>query len=233
MSVVVDGHPVGVAATYAALLVVSLLLGSLVAERLEDPRRRRAALGAAIGSAALATALVVLHMQAPELSPDERGPIAALLASVAFSPAVVATVSGRRTVRDRAGLLTLGAIPAAASIAIMPSQVQPLIPVLVIGLLLFGHALPWERLNDRMAASFARVRSGAVSIGGEDQPTMHERRDFVALTLVGVSLVAALSQDAAWAIVLACAIGLVIYLGVGPGTLADDCTYSTEPLPPS
>ena len=228
--VVKVGNAIGVYAIYGAVLVVSLLLGLLLAERIQEQGRRRVAVAAAIGSAALAAALVVLHMQTPELSPDERGPIAMLLGSVAFSPAIVATVSERRTVRERAGLLTLGAIPAAASIAIMPSDVQPVLPVVIIGLLLFGHALPWERFTDRLVASFAGVRSGAVSTGGVNRPSMREGRDLVALTLVGVSLVAALSQGTAWTIVLAGAIGLIIYLGVSHGTLGGDWSDAAVPL---
>ncbi|HEX7195501.1 MAG TPA: ATP-binding protein [Candidatus Limnocylindria bacterium] len=228
--VVKVGNPIGIYAIYAAVLIVSLLLGLLLAERLQDPGRRRGAMAAAIGSAALAAALVVLHMQTPELSPDERGPIAILLGSVAFSPAIVATVSERRTVRERAGLLTLGAIPAAASIAIMPSDVQPVLPVVIVGLLLFGHALPWEQFTDRLVASFAGVRSGAVSTGGLNRPSTREGRDFVALTLVGVSLVASLGGDTAWAIVLAGAIGLMIYLAVRQGTLGGDWTDAAVPL---
>jgi len=224
------GNAVGIQATYGALLAVSLLLAFGLTEHLDKPMPMRAAIAAAVGAACLSAALVVRHALTPELSPDEREPIAVLMAAVALTPALVAAFAERGGVRRRANYVTIGVIPGVASIAIMPSDVQPVLPaVLIVGLLLV-HGLPWERLADQVSASFARVRSEASAIGPAGDSAVRERRDLVCIALVGAALFAALTQDAAWAIVLAGIAGLFIFVGVRQGVLGPDWTEAAIPL---
>ena len=228
--VVKVGNPVGIHATYAALLIVSLLLAVGLAERLDRPMPMRAAVAAALGAAGLSVALIVRHVLTPELSPDERGPIAVLMAAAALAPALVAAFWERGGFRRRADYVTIGVIPGMASIAIMPSDVQPVPPaVLIVGLLLV-HGLPWERLADQVTASFARVRSEASATGPASDSAVRERRDLVCLALVGAALFAALTQDAAWTIVLAGIAGLFIFVGVRQGVLGPEWTEAAIPL---
>jgi hypothetical protein len=223
------GNAVGIQATYGALLAVSLLLAFGLTEHLDKPMPMRAAIAAAVGAACLSAALVVRHALTPELSPDEREPIAVLMAAVALTPALVAAFAERGGVRRRANYVTIGVIPGVASIAIMPSDVQPVLPaVLIVGLLLV-HGLPWERLADQVSASFARVRSEASAIGPAGDSAVRERRDLVCIALVGAALFAALTQDAAWAIVLAGIAGLFIFVGVRQGVLGPDWTEAAIP----
>jgi signal transduction histidine kinase len=228
--VVKVGHAAGIQATYGALLAVSLLLAYGLTEHLARPMPLRAAIGAAVGAAGLSAALVVRHALTPELSPDEREPIAVLMAAVALAPALVAAFSERGGFRRRADYVTIGVIPGVASIAIMPSNVQPVLPaILIVGLLLV-HGLPWERVTDQVNASFARVRSGAGSIGPAGDSVVRDRRDIVCIALVGATLFAALTQDAAWAIVLAGIAGMFVFVGVRQGILGPDWTDASLPL---
>jgi signal transduction histidine kinase len=224
------GHPIGIYATYGAMLVVSLLLAYGLVSDLGSQRARRAGLAAAIGFAGLSAALVVRHMNTPELSPDEREPIAILMAAVAFVPALVAAFTDRTSLRRRADYVTLGVIPGIASIAVMPSDVQPLLPPMIIVALLLVHGLPWERLADRLASSFALVRSGAAAVNPGRKPAIQDRRDLVCIGVIGAALFVALTQDAAWAIVLAGIAGMFVYLGVRQGILGPAWTDAAVPL---
>jgi signal transduction histidine kinase len=228
--VVKVGNAFGIHASYGALLAVSLLLALGLTEHLERPMPLRAAIGAAVGAAGLAAALIVRHVLTPELSPDEREPIAVLMAAVALGPALLAAFAERGGFRRRADYVTIGVIPGLASIAIMPSDVQPVLPaIFVVGLLLV-HGLPWERLTEQVTASFARVRSGTGAISPAGDPVVRDRRDLVCIALVGATLFVALTQDAAWAIVLAGIAGMFIFVGVRQGIMGPDWTDASIPL---
>lgn len=229
--VVEVGNVVGIYATYGALLAGGLLLAAGLADGLESSGRRRAALAAGIGSAGLAAALIVRHMQTPVLSPDERGPIAVLLASVALAPAIVVAMGGGRSTRERADAVALGTLPGIASVAIMPSNVQPALPpmLIVAGLVLYG--LPWERFTERFGAIFSAVRSENATPRSWGAPgTVQERRDLLSVAVVGAALFAALTQDAAWAIVLAMIAGLFLLVGVRQGVLGRTWTDAAIPI---
>jgi signal transduction histidine kinase len=229
--VVEVGNAFGIYATYAALLATSLVLAHGLSEELESGTRRRAALGAAIGAAGIAVALIVRHMQTPMLSPDERGPIAILLALVPLAPAVVLAMDGGRAIRARAEAITLGALPGVSSLAIMPSDVQPLLPALIIVPALLLHGLPWERMMARLAASFAALRSESASAPpGRARVRTRELRNVVSLAVVGVALLGALTQDGAWSIVLATVVGLVIVTAGRRGVLGDAWTDAAVPI---
>ena len=182
-----------------------------------------------MGFAGLAAALVVRHMNTPELSPDEREPLAVLMAMVALAPAIVAAVAEPRGVRARANFVTLGVIPGIALIAVMPSDVQPLAPTIAIAFLLLVHGLPWEHLVERLSSSFAKVRSGNVAAASDESVT-RDRRDLLCVAIVGAALFVALTQDAAWPIVLAGLTGSLIYLGVRQGLLGAAWTDAAAPL---
>ena len=228
--VVEVGSGVGVAATWATTLAVAVLLGMGLVDHMSSQGRRRAGLAITGGAAVVAALLVVQHMTTPTLSPDERGPIAVLYGAVAFAPGVLAGLTGKRSARERGQLFALGILPAIGLVAIVPSDVMPVWPMVAFGAVATSFALPWERGMRRVSAGFARMRSVRIAPDPTASPVDRERRDLLTVALIGLALVISLTHQSEWAIVLGSAVGLVIWIGLRQGVFGSDWTDAAIPL---
>jgi signal transduction histidine kinase len=220
----------GIYAVYGAVIALSLVLGLGIAGAIEGGPRRHAAVGASVGAAGLAAVLVTRHMLTPELSPDERGPIFMVIAAVTLAPAAIAALAKEVAYRERANFVTVGAVPVLGSMAILPSDVQPAVPPILLAGALLMHGIPWERVQGRVMSSFSRVRSESVPVADGFGSTLRDARDVATVALVGGSLFLALTQDAAWAIVLAGAAGFAVLMGVRQGVLGARWSDAAVPL---
>ena len=228
--VVEVGNLIGIVATWAATLAVALLLGLGLADRLPRPGMHRAGLAVAGAAASVAALIVLQHMTTPDLSPDERGPIAVLHGAIALGPGLMVGITRDRTGRERASAFALGLLPTVGLLAILPSDNVPVVPLFAFGVLATGLALPWERLIDQLAADFRRIRSASVAPDLSVAPIDRERRDLLTVALVGFTLFMALAQGDAWAVVLASAVGLVIWIGLRQGVFGIDWTDAAVPV---
>ena len=206
------GNPVGIYAGYVVPIAVALLLGFGLARLHDDPSWQRTAMAASVVAAGLAIILVVRHMISPTLSPDEREPIFVLIGAIAVAPAAIAGLGSGRSPRDWFNLISLALMPIAALTLILPSDMSPGPPLVLIALLLGWHLLPIDDVADVVRGGFGRVRSGAFGDSKGSTPDVRKARDLFTWCVMLVAVLLATSQESTWALVMG--VGLAVLVGV-------------------
>ena len=112
-------------------------------------------------AAGLAAVLVARYMSGPTLSSSDPGTILLLIAAIGVGPAAVAAFTRERRMRERASLLSIGLVPAAAATLVVQQTVEPVLPIVLVSILLGWYVLPLERAMAIAGTGFARVRSDA------------------------------------------------------------------------
>jgi len=229
-TVVQVGSPIGIYAAYLAPLVIAVLLGVGLARQHDEPAWRQAGVAASLVAAVLAVILVVRQMTLPTGSPEDREPILVLIASVALAPAVIGSLGKPRGWRERASLMALALLPFAALTLILPSDIDPALPLVLIVGLLGWHALPLDTISDAITGGFRRVRSGPTGESSATAPEIARARDLVAFALIGLAVLVATSQGATWALVVGLPVAFVVGLAVRRGFLSPEWSDAAVPL---
>ena len=155
------GTPAGVAAGFLVPAAVALVLGLSLARRNLESQWLQTALAASLVAAGLAAVLVARYMSGPSLSSSDPGTILLLIAAIGVAPAAVAAFTRERRMRERASLLSIGLVPAAAATLVVQQTVEPVLPIVLVSILLGWYVLPLERVMAFASTGFARVRSDA------------------------------------------------------------------------
>lgn len=222
------GNPIGIFAGYLVPAGLALVLGLSLARAHPDRAWVQTATAGALVAAGLALTLVIRHMTAPALEPNERGSILAIIAAIAIVPALIASTAMPR-LRDRAGYLSLALVPAAALTVILPSSPDPVPPIILLLGLLGWQALPADQAMATLGSRWSGiVPSGSGATGADPEvAAWRDRVTFGLLSLVtAFSIVQPDSAAAIWGIGLAAAVGFAVWRGF----LGPDWTDAAIPL---
>ncbi len=217
---VVVGTPAGIAAGFMVPASVALVLGVSLARLHPEPQWVQTGMAVALVGAGLTAVLVVRYLLSPSLGSADSGMILLMLAAIGVAPAAVAASAKGRTSRERASLLTLGLVPAAAATLLFAQPpFEPIWPITFVAILLAWYLLPLERIAALIARGLKRVRSTAPPApGGPGAPAVvvHETivpagfRDTLTLALFAlVVLIALFSQGGPFALLGVMLAGLV------------------------
>jgi signal transduction histidine kinase len=229
-SVIQVGNPVGIYAGYLAPIAVALLIGFGLARLHDDPAWQRTAMAASAVAAGLAVILIVRHMTTPTLSPDEREPIFVLIGAVSVVPAAIAGLGSGRSLREWVSLISLALLPVAALTLILPSDMEPGPPLVLIAGLLGWHLLPIGRVADVITGGFGRVRSGAFADSSGSAPDVRKARDLSMYALLLLAMLLVIAQGSTWAMILGVMLAVAMGLAVSRGFLGAGWTDAAVPL---
>jgi signal transduction histidine kinase len=216
------GTPAGIAAGFLVPAAVALVLGVSIARRNLETQWLQTALAAALVAAALATVLVVRYLSSPGLSQSDPGTILLLIAAMGVAPAAVAAFARARPVRERASLLTIGLVPAAAATLVVQQTVEPILPIVLVAVLLGWYVLPIERALALAATGFGRIRSDAPAAPATSvvEPIVSGRfRDGLTITLFGLVALYGLTAEGSTFVVTGVAVAAVVGFAIRSGFL--------------
>ena len=112
-------------------------------------------------AAALAAVLVARYLLSPLLGSADPVTILLMLAAIGVAPAAVAASAKGRSARERASLVSLGLVPAAAALFFIEPRFEPIWPIVLVAILLGWYLLPLERVAALVGRGLRRVRSTA------------------------------------------------------------------------
>ena len=223
------GTVIGIYAAYLAPAGLALLIGLSLARRHAERSLVQTAIASAIVAAGLAAGQVVRYMTSPALSSSDRGLILLLIAAIAVAPALISApvASG---LRDRASAVSLGLVPAAAWMVLLPSHPEPMLAVVPVAALLGWQLLPLERVWNQLRDSVRGVRTPHGT--GEEGwiPVPSPWRDRLTLGLIGIVAVFGIGQADSWAAIAGLALATVVGVQVGRGFLGQAWTDAAVPL---
>lgn len=241
------GTPYGVAAGLLVPAGVALVLGLSLARRHPDPAWAQTAIATALVVTALAIVIVVRGMTSPFLGGDLA--IAAFVtATIAAAPAAISAAAPGRRARERASLLSLGLVPGAALLITGPQRFDPILPLVLVGLLLAWYVLPLERVFGVVGGGLSRVRSTAPAPSPTstqalapapsavrqvtDEPVVSAAlRDTATLALFAVMVVVGLFRpDSGMSVVLGVMLAGMVGLAVRGGVLGEQWADAAVPL---
>ena len=132
----------------------------------------------ALVAAGLTAVLVVRYLLSPSLGSADPGTILLMLAAIGVAPAPVAASAKGRSARERASLVSLGLVPAAAATLLFAEpRFEPIWPIVLVAILLGWYLLPLERVA-ALAGTVAEARpvDRTARTGGPGAPavTVHE-----------------------------------------------------------
>jgi signal transduction histidine kinase len=223
------GTLVGVVAGFLVPLTVALTIGISLARAHPDRRKARAAMiGAAV--AALIAGLVILrHMSQTYPEPNVRLAIIGLIGASAFVPAAVAA-TGIPMPQARSAHLSLALVPAASMTVAAPGPFDPLLAVVLVGLVIGWQLVPIERMVSSAGAVFGPVRSRRFAVEPPREPIVTSLRDTMVYGLLGIAAVTGLMHfDPFW---VAVGVGVAALTGfaVRSGFLGSAWTDAAVPL---
>lgn len=224
------GNQVGIIGIYVAVVAASLLLGVSLGSAEADAGRRRGTVLVALAASGVAAVLIWQHMATPWLSPNERYPIFAALGLIAVAPAATAGISEARGRRERATLVSLALLPAAALTLLMLDRPEPVVPLVLVAILLGWQILPWAWIGRHVDAGFERVRPGMILPGQGDPAPLRQMRDRFAGGLLLVTATVAIVQDTTWAFVAGLGAAFVVGFALRRGLLGEGWTDAAVPL---
>jgi signal transduction histidine kinase len=223
------GTAAGIAAGYLVSTGLALLLGVSMALRHRDRSWARTGVVAAIVAAGLTAVVLARFMTSPSLV-DGRGQIMLLVAAVGAVPAAISMAANEgRAIRERAARVSLGLAPAAALTLVLPSTYEPVLPIILIALLLGWQLLPMERATAVVGAGLRRMRApGEEPV--EAEPVIAVWRDRLTYGLLGIALVAAITQNNTWVAIMGVALAAIVGFSVRRGFLGPAWTDAAVPL---
>jgi signal transduction histidine kinase len=229
--VVLAGAMVGIAAGYAVPMALALLIGLALAVRVADPALRRTAVAGTLAAAALAGLYVVRHLTTFVPYRDDRAAILVLIAAITVVPAAILAVSSLERTRERAQLLSLSLVPAAAATAIVPLGAVPLLPLILLALLLGWQLLALQRASALVGGWWQALLPTAAEEGdGTTRTSGGLWRDRGVLALLGLVAIACLLNANPWTAIVGVGLSALVALAVGRGLLGADWTDAAIPL---
>ncbi len=231
--VVLAGALVGIAAGYAVPLALSLLIGLALAVRVTDSALRRTAIAGTLAATGLAGLYVFRHLTTFEPYRDDRAAILVLVAGIAIVPALVLAFGSRQRMRERAQLLSLALVPAAALTAIVPLGDVPLLPLILLVLLLGWQLLVLQRASALVGGWWhALLPTAAAEVEGDglSRTTGAVWRDRAVLALVALVAVACLMNANPWTAIVGVGLAAAVAMAVSRGFLGADWTDAAVPL---
>ena len=224
------GTAAGIAAGYVVSATLALILGASMALRHPDRTWARTGVVAGVVAAGLVGVVLARYMTSPSLT-DGRGQIVLLVAAVGAVPAAVSMAgSERRALRERAARVSLGLAPAAALTLILPSTYEPILPIVLVAMLLGWQLLPVERAASTVGAGIGRMRAAPDVEPVETAPVAALWRDRLTLGLLGLVMVAAITQNNTWAAIVGIALAALVGFAVRRGFLGSGWTDAAVPL---
>jgi signal transduction histidine kinase len=229
LPVVQVGTAAGIAAGYMVSAALALILGISMALRHRDRNWARTGVVAALVAAGLVGVVLARYMTSPSLA-DGRGPIMLLVAAVGAVPAAISMAANEgRALRERAARISLGLAPAAALTLVLPSTYEPIVPIILLTLLLGWQVLPLERATAVVGAGLQRMRTpGEEPV--ETEPVVAVWRDRLTYALLGLVLVASITQYNPWAAILGAGLAALVGFAVRRGFLGAGWTDAAVPL---
>ncbi|HJP70123.1 MAG TPA: ATP-binding protein [Candidatus Limnocylindria bacterium] len=229
LPVVQVGTPIGIYAGYLVPIGLSLFVGLSLLRTLSDPSWMRTAMAATFGAAALALLFVVRYMTSPALDPTQRGALVVLTAAVAVVPAAIVATGMARQFRPRAQLVSLALVPTLAVTLFTSPMPDPVLPVVLLGIALGWQFLPVERGVAAVAASMGHVRAVRLE-PTRMAPIIATWRDRLTYALLGLVIVAGITQYNTWAVIVGTGLAALVGFAVRRGFLGDGWTDAAVPL---
>jgi signal transduction histidine kinase len=235
---VMVGTPAGIAAGFLVPASLALLLGLSLARRRSEAQWTQTAMAAALVAAALLVVLVVRDLTSPSL-PGDPGTALLVIAAIGLAPAAIAALERGRGARERAGLMSLGLVPAAASTVVGTPGFNPLLPLLLVAGLVGWQVLPIERAFALAGSGFARFRSAAPAAGTPNEASTRPAldpivdrgvRDALTLALFAMVALAGISGGTDEVTLLGILLGAVVWLAIRSGFLGTQWADAAVPL---
>ena len=231
------GTPAGIAAGFLVPAAVALVLGVSLARHHPEPQWVQTGIAAALVAAALTTVVVIRDLTGSPTSSGDPGTMLLLIAAVGVAPSAVAAAAKDRSLRDRASLLSLGLVPAAAATLIAQRQPEPIWPIILVSILVGWYVLPLERAFAVMRGGLDRARSTAPAARAAPAAAVHESivpagvRDLSTIALFALVVFAAFfrSGSETYALIGVMLAGLVGF-AVRDGFLGDHWADAAIPL---
>ncbi len=241
MPAVQVGTPAGVGAGFLVPAAAALVLGLSLARHHPETQWVQTGTAASLGAALLAAVLVVQSLTSPVLSSDNTGTILLMIAAIGAAPAAVAAAVRGRTVRERASLLSIGLVPAAAVLLNVPVQFVPVWPLMLVAILVGWYVLPLERAFALVGGGLSRVRSIAPAgspVPASPAAVVHEPivsarfRDMLTIALFGLVVFFGIirAEQNANFVVLGVMLAGVVGFAVRSGFLGEHWTDAAIPL---
>jgi signal transduction histidine kinase len=237
---VLVGTPAGIGAGYLVPAGAALLVGLPLARHHPDPRWVQTGVAAALVAALLAVILVVRSITAPMLSQGDGISVLVLVLAIGAAPALVAASAPGRSLRERASLLSLGIVPAAAATLIGQQRVEPVWPIVLVAFLVGWYMLPIERAFALLGDGASRIRSNAPAgtptpaapVTVPQEPIVSAAiRDTATITLFGlVVLYGLFRQDSGTFVVTGVLLAGVVGFAIRGGFLGEHWADAAIPL---
>ncbi|HEX2767143.1 MAG TPA: ATP-binding protein [Candidatus Limnocylindria bacterium] len=237
------GTAAGIAAGLLVPGAVALVLGVSLARSHPDEAWVHTAIAASLVAVALAVVIVVRSLTSPSLGSGDFGIAVLVVALIALAPAAVSASAPGRSARERASLLTLGLVPGAALLVTGPQRFDPVLPLVLVGLLLAWYVLPFERVLGAVGGGLSRVRStapiGSATGGSADTsslPVVGEPivpanlRDLATIALFTVVVLVALFRQDSSLAVLGVLLAGMVGVAVRAGALGEHWADAAIPL---
>lgn len=230
LPVVQVGNPIGIAAAYFLPAALALLIGLSLARHAPDRQWVQTAMAGALVAAAMLAVFVVRSMSQAALDANGRGQIFVLMAAITVAPAAVAALAQTRTVRQRAGLLSIALLPVAALTLIGPNMPEPWWPLILLTGLLGWQLLPVGKAFAIVTAGLGRVRSQGPTASIPNEPAISAMRDRLTYGLIGVAVLMGVTLESTWSVLIGIALAAVVGFAVRRGFLGADWTDAAVPL---
>ena len=239
LPVVLAGTPLGVGLGFLFPAAAALVLGLAIAREHPDRAWSQTAMAGSLVAGGLAALLVLRYITAPSLAEQNFGTIFAVIAAIGVVPALVVASASGRTIRQRASVTSLGMLPAAAMTLIGPPNIEPVLPIVLVGLLLGWQLLPIERALSLVGGGLSRVRSttpasapaaSAPSVGVVEPIVPAALRDTATIVLFGVVVLLGLFRDDSALGVLGVMLAGMVGLAVRGGILGPHWADAAIPL---
>ncbi len=132
--------------------------------------------------------------------------------------------------RDWVSVISLALLPIAALTLILPSDMSPGIPLVLIAVLLGWHLLPIGGLADVITGGFGRIRSGAFGDSTGSTPEIRNARELFTWGLMLLAVLLAVRQESTWALVMGVGWRSSSGVSVNRGFLGGGWTDAAIPL---
>lgn len=248
---VMAGTAAGVAAGYLLPAAAALVMGLGLARRNPDPQWAQTASAVSVVAAGLTAVIVVRYLTAPALGSAEDGMILILIATIGFVPGLIGATKRDSPYRERAGLVTLGLMPAAAAAILIASPgFDPIIPAVLLGILTGLQLIP-------VGGGAALARRGIRRVLGREgrgagaprqpvpgplpavDPSSLATRDLLTYGLIGTSVLISLAlpvgepfdvPSGGWMAIIGVGLAALVGFGIRRGFLGAAWTDAAVPL---
>ncbi|MGH2445957.1 MAG: ATP-binding protein [Candidatus Limnocylindria bacterium] len=229
LPVVQVGTPIGIYAGYLVPIALALIFGLSLARTHPDRSWSQTSVAAAVVGAGLAVVFVARYMTSSALNPTDRGAILLLAAAIAVVPASITAMGGPRSVRERAGVISLATVPAVALTLFAQPMPQVALPIAMLAVVLGWQLLPVERAFATVGDTLGHVRASRANIDGV-APVVRAWRDRLAYALITVAILLGVVAGTTWSVMWGVGLAAAVGFAVGRGFLGQGWTDAAVPL---